>query len=364
MFITHSSFIFPGVVDVESLERLLFLDAAPFVRWHEGFAGRIGSELLFSGLDLEMIEGMKKLDRSAQITSRLLAQLKLAGVRQGYTIIGSARGASGQWETFHESFLRRGKVSARTSPLTTAGGIATSSMQVGEIGGASLTASMTCSSSLHAIIQAARVLKCGEYSEVVAGGVEAPLTSFTYAQFDALRLLAKKEEAFPSKPLLKKRRNQLILSEGGGLFAMSASKASKFKIAGWGEAREGEVSMTSFPADSLRSAMRKALMMAGVDRPDLIVAHAPGTIQGDQGELAVVVNEFGPAVPVLSTKALTGHTLGASGAISLVFAMHIMEHGLSDGNAFGIQKIKPRNVLINATGFGGNAASIFVTFNP
>ena len=81
--------------------------------------------------------------------------------------------------------------------------------------------------------------------------------------------------------------------------------------------------------------------------PDAVVPHAPGTKGGDEAERAALLMEFGAPVAVHSAKQLTGHTFGASGPLGLDFACSLLEDGYE-------------RLMVNATGFGGNAVSVIV----
>ena len=107
--------------------------------------------------------------------------------------------------------------------------------------------------------------------------------------------------------------------------------------------------------------MRAALATSST--PDLVVAHAPGTRRGDAAELAALQAVFAQGVPeVTSLKWATGHTFGASGPLALAGALQMMEHGTAVGLPYGKPAggRRPKAVLTNATGFGGNAVSVVV----
>ena len=113
---------------------------------------------------------------------------------------------------------------------------------------------------------------------------------------------------------------------------------------------------------SMQSAIDKIKPM-----PDLILAHAPGTLKGDRAELNAVIHVFGEKYPpLLSSKYLTGHTYGASSALNAELAitlfnenfLHVLPYDSYVPNA---KIANPANILINATGFGGSAASLIVS---
>ena len=112
--------------------------------------------------------------------------------------------------------------------------------------------------------------------------------------------------------------------------------------------------------------MTMALKNIDKGKVDVIVMHAPGTLQGDKSELAAVKSVFRKQIPhLISTKHHSGHTLGASGGISLDLAIEMIQRQSVVSFPYSniaIQKpsIVPKTVLINAVGFGGNAVSITI----
>ncbi|MCH2199740.1 MAG: hypothetical protein MK081_13255 [Flavobacteriales bacterium] len=360
MFIDDISFTFPGADSFESLTQLLRAKAAPFISWKEKVAGRIDdSSWKEIAEHLNDPRAFHKLDRTAKMAAVLLNPLRNSSIDSVF--IGSARGATETWEKAHASMLEKGSVPVKTSPLTTLGNLASNAAAQNRLNVSSLTSSMTCGSGLQSLINGLKLMEGGVLNCFVAGGVEAPLTDFTYAQFEALGLLASAESEFPSKPLAKKRSNQLVLSEGGVLARIS-KKASPFRVSAYGEATETTVSPTAFASKAMHDSMEMAISKAGI-QPDLIIAHAPGTVKGDQGELKAIQELFGEKMPVFSTKGYTGHTLGASGMVSVVFAMHFLNLGkLPEMRLFpDLAGERVNSVLINVTGFGGNSISLMLS---
>lgn len=335
------------------IDRTRSLGKAPFLQWNNFWAGRI--EESFTDYPRAIIQQ----DRVVQIAVDLVKSFSEA--KPEAVFIGTARGATATLEEAHAGFLKTGKVPPRTSPLTTLGNVASAAAQFAGLEAKVASISMTCSSGLHAIVDAVDwVEKNG--GVVLAGGVEAPLTDFTRAQFEALRLLTDDQEDWPCQPLTGKTKNQLVLAEGGAVFQLSLHPGPA-EIKGYGEAASVTDTSTSFAGEAIEAAMRQACVKANWDKPDLIIAHAPGTIKGDEEELEVIQKVFGDAQAVCSTKSITGHTLGASGPISMAFALDILEdQSLLDSIPFkmGVIKSPMKRALINATGFGGNAISIAI----
>ena len=142
-----------------------------------------------------------------------------------------------------------------------------------------------------------------------------------------------------------------------------SSSASSIELLGYGESWAKPVHGLSFATESLKSSMSKALKMADVDEVDLVLAHAAGTIQGDQEEMMAIHTVLGEETSVLPTKWFTGHSLGASGNVSMVMAKYIFDYGVFtvpyDYNG-AIGKKGVETIMINATGFGGNSATVIL----
>jgi 3-oxoacyl-(acyl-carrier-protein) synthase len=273
------------------------------------------------------------------------------------------------WEAAYAEFVRTGQVAPATSPFTTLGNISSWVGQHLGTRGYRGEHSVTCSTALHAVANAVAWLRAGMAERFLAGAAEAPLTPFGLAQLRALRIYSSAETGatWPCQPLLAKTRNTLVLGEGAACFALERRPAHPplAWIAGLGFAQEAIDSPTGIdPAGSgFYAAMEQALGDSAAP-PDLIIAHAPGTRQGDAAELAAISRLFGAGhPPVVSTKYCQGHTFGASGGLSLELALLYLNGELSaplplTAGQWGGGAI--RRVLVNSAGFGGNCVSILL----
>lgn len=287
--------------------------------------------------------------------------------------LGSSRGATQLFEKYHKNFVQNkdDRLTPLVSPTTTLGNI--SSWVAYDIGskGASFSHSITCSTALHSILNGIAWLTSGMTTKFMAGGAEAPLSDFTIAQMRALRIYSEEKGSFPSLPIEKnKTTNSLVLGEAAAVFCLEKDKGQhrQATIQGFGfstELIEHNVSLSA-EAECLKEAMKMALKNANLETVDSIVMHAPGTLKGDESEYKAIQHLFGEKIPhLISTKYTTGHTFGASGAISIELAILMLKNkklinlpyeSLSVGN-----KNKPTNIMVNATGFGGNAVSIILS---
>ncbi len=282
--------------------------------------------------------------------------------------IGSSRGATGLWESFFQQHTE-GKIPPLTSPTTTLGNISSWVAYHLGIQGLTMSHSVTCSTALHAILNGVVWLESGRCEQFLAGGSEAPLTDFTIAQMRALRIYAPKEAAdYPCRALdLQSVSNTMVLGEGAACFALERNSEQPLAwIAGIGFSNEKIQTATSISGEGLAQSMRMALREAELDSVDVIVCHAPGTRLGDAVEIQAIEQIFGKNIPWLtSNKWKIGHTLGASGALSLEMALLMIQHNRVIeipylAASFGKRPKHIETVLVNAAGFGGNAVSIIL----
>lgn len=177
--------------------------------------------------------------------------------------------------------------------------------------GPAWTISTACSSSAKALASAARLLRAGIVDAVIAGGADS-LCRFTVEGFTAL------ESVSPARcNPFSRNRNGINIGEGAALFLMTR-EPGPVHLAGWGETSDAHhVSAPEPQGIGAIAAVRQALGRAGVaaSQVDYINLHGTATRQNDAMESLAAATVFGGDMPVSSTKPLTGHTLGAAGAI-------------------------------------------------
>ena len=245
------------------------------------------------------------------------------------------------------------------------------------ISGPAYVHSSACASSAKAMASAARLINMGLCDAVISGGVDT-LCDFTLAGFSALDALS----STACNPL-SVHRCGINIGEGAALFIMSKQPAS-VALCGWGESSDAyHVSAPDPQGRGAMMAIHQALQRAAInaDQIDYINLHGTATLQNDAMESHVIATLFGTALPVSSSKALTGHALGAASAIEAGLCWLTLQdnntHGqlpphLWDAQAdpalpplrvvcHGDALERPaRYVLSNSFAFGGsNAALIF-----
>lgn len=323
---------------------------------------------------------LARADRSVQLAclagERATAALTEEARRQLVVFSGSSRGPAAAWEARHLGYVHSGMLPPATSPETTLGRQA--SALAAHLGaGQGQGISMTCSSAAYAIANAAAWLRSGMACIALAGGTEAPLTPFTLAQMHALGIYAHHtaDDGLPCKPF-DTAQNSFVLGEAAAyvLLQTEPGPAPLARLLAIGTAAEVPPSLTGIQPQgtALAAALRQALaqLPAGV-LPQAILAHAPGTLQGDRAELNAITAAWPTAElpPVVSVKWFTGHTLGASPAVSLFAGLEVLAgrlplHSLAlpgevpQGGPLPYEQL--RCIAVLSAGFGGNAAAMVV----
>ncbi|TNE30489.1 MAG: hypothetical protein EP346_03650 [Bacteroidetes bacterium] len=312
----------------------------------------------------------RKLDRSTQLALFASQQLSRLKKDQSTLIaIGSSRGATETWEKAYENYTDSGASHLLDSPTTTAGQLASNVGAYLQMNShVDIDQSITCASGLRAVADACAWLNAGFVSQAIAGGAEAPITPFTLSQMKALKIVGGEGE-WPCRALDPNlNTNTMVLGEGSVLLHLSTEALEDAaRIVGVGFGTETGMSATGLSPDGqcLQSSMKMACKIAGWEKPDAIIAHAPGTIKGDRSEIAGIHTLFGEEIPVTSSKYLTGHCFGSSGPVSIWMAIQMMKNNrwMRPDWAPQHEPETLNRIIVNAVGFGANAVSLAIEYN-
>jgi len=234
-------------------------------------------------------------------------------------------------------------------------------------------------------VEAVRLLRANEADVVVCGCSEAPLFPTLADTFGNARALARgwDDPTAASRPF-DRRRNGLVLGEGAGVFVLERAAhadargaAGYADVLGWGATNDAHHPTTPRPDGSgAAECMRRALSDAGIAGPDVgyLNAHGTSTKLGDLAEATAIRTVFGTqSPPVSSSKAVTGHMLGASGVVESAASVMAMLHGLLppthnlddpdpacelDHIRKGPRAVEVDHVMSNSFGFGGHNISL------
>ncbi|OBX26078.1 3-oxoacyl-(acyl-carrier-protein) synthase [Gelidibacter algens] len=295
--------------------------------------------------------------------------------------IGSSRGATELFEKYHAEFLKQGRAKTLSSPTTTLGNISSWVAHDLQTQGPEISHSITCSTALHALLNGVAWINSGMCDKFLVGGSEAPLTAFTVAQMQALKIYAplssqiNESESgtadvyYPCRSLdLNKTGNSMVLGEAAAMACLEKGNSQKAlaTIIGVGyatELLEHNVSVSS-DAKCFQRSMKMALGTLNPDAVDIIITHTPGTLKGDSSEINAIKTLFCNKIPALTTnKWKIGHSLGASGLLNVEMAVLMLQHQTFIPVPFIEEKKPERNktIMVNAVGFGGNAVSILIS---
>ncbi|HEY7241475.1 MAG TPA: beta-ketoacyl-ACP synthase II [Burkholderiales bacterium] len=250
---------------------------------------------------------------------------------------GSGMGGLPLIESMHDELKANGP--RRISPFFIPGSIInmTAGLLSIEIGakGPNLAMVTACTTSTHCIGEAAKSIRYGEADVMIAGGSEATVTELAIGGFASARALSTRNDdpAGASRPW-DKDRDGFVLGEGAGAVVLEEYEHAKARgakiyceLVGYGVSADAH-HMTAPPEDGDGGfrAMRNALKDAGLEAAgvDYINAHGTSTPLGDLAETLAVKKLLGARaakVAVNSTKSMTGHLLGAAGAVEAVFSI-------------------------------------------
>lgn len=242
-----------------------------------------------------------------------------------------------------------------------------------------------CASSNTALINAFDTIRLGKAKIMIAGGSEAAITAASVGGFNASQALSKRnEEPEKASRPFDKNRDGFVIGEGAGAliledldYAIARGATIYAEIVGGGMAADA-YHLTGTPENGFGAAlgMQKALNEAGITakKVDYVNAHATSTPQGDSSELTAIREVFGNhPVAISATKSMTGHLLGAAGAVESIITVLALKNdiipptintteideAMTDLNiVLGNSVRKKVNYALNNTfGFGGHTAS-------
>jgi len=246
-----------------------------------------------------------------------------------------------------------------------------------------------CSTGAHAIGDASRIIKYGSADVMIAGGAEAAICEIGIAGFNAARALSTKRGDDPkaaSRPY-DADRDGFVMGEGAGIVVLEEYEHAKARgakiyaeVLGYGMSGDAyHITAPSEDGEGGERSMRAALADAGLEPKDLDYINAHGTsTMADTIELGAVERMLGDAaskVTMSSTKSMTGHLLGAAGAIEAIFAILAVRDNVCPPTinldnpaveskvdlAPNAKREKTVKVaLSNSFGFGGTNASVIV----
>ncbi|OUM83955.1 beta-ketoacyl-ACP synthase II [Caldibacillus debilis] len=309
--------------------------------------------------------------------------------------IGSGIGGMETYERQFETFLQRGyrRVSPFFVPMMipdmAAGQV---SILLGAKGVNSCTVT-ACATGTNSIGDAFKVIQRGDADVMITGGTEAPITKIAIAGFCANTALTTNPDPNTASRPFDKNRDGFVMGEGAGIVVLeelnhALKRGAKIyaEIVGYGSTGDAYHITAPAPAgEGGARAMKMALDDAGVspEEVDYINAHGTSTEYNDKFETMAIKTVFGEhayKIPVSSTKSMTGHLLGATGAVEAIFTALAIKEGVIpptmnyetpdpecdlDYVPNEARKKDVRVAISNSFGFGGhNATIVLKKFEP
>jgi len=255
-------------------------------------------------------------------------------------VIGSGIGGLPMIENTHTEYTNRGP--RRISPFFVPASII--NMTAGHVSmrygfkGPNIAIVTACTTGLHCIGEAGRMIEYGDADVMIAGGSEATVSPLGIGGFAAMRALSTRNDdpATASRPW-DKDRDGFVLGEGGGVMVLEEYEHAKARgakiyaeLAGFGMSADAG-HMTAPNMDGPRRAMLSAMRNASVnaDQVDYLNAHGTSTPLGDVNEtnaIKAALGDHAKRVVVNSTKSMTGHLLGGAGGLESVFTVLALHH--------------------------------------
>lgn len=306
-------------------------------------------------------------------------------------IIGSGIGGIETLEQQHRVLIERGP--ARISPFFVP--MMISDMASGQLSivfgakGPNFATVSACASGAHAIGEAYRMVADGIVDLVLAGGSESPLTPLALGGFCSMKALSTRNDdpEHASRPF-DQERDGFVMAEGAGTVVLESWEHAQRRgaeilaeVIGYGSTADAyHVTAPEPTGEGAARAMRRALEDAGIapTEVDYINAHGTSTPLNDKGETQAIRNVFGDhakRLAVSSTKSMTGHLLGAAGAIEMVACVMALRDGVIpptinyqvpdpecdlDYVPNQARRCALQIALSNSLGFGGHNVSLLV----
>ncbi|MCB0873658.1 MAG: beta-ketoacyl-ACP synthase II [Thermoleophilia bacterium] len=352
----------------------------------------------FDPLEFVDRKSARRMDRCSQLAvaaARLALQdadltISDADSTRAGAVVATGNGGNLSYEQQHRTFLERG--ADRVSPLTVSliiGNMAAGhvSMQIG-LRGPLLSVVTACASSLHAIGEAAEIIRAGEADVMLAGGSEAPVTPFGLGMLDASRAMSRRNDApeRASRPF-DRDRDGFVLGEAGAILvlerwdrAIDRGAPILCEFAAYGATGDAHHVTEPSPDGAQQArAMRIAMAKGGLTPDDIdhVNAHATSTNVGDAAEVRSIITALGAdragGVAVNATKSMHGHCIAGTGALESALTALAIHHGEIPGT-INLENLDPECVgvdhvtasrkqsidgaLCSGFGFGGHNAVV------
>lgn len=305
-------------------------------------------------------------------------------------IVGSGIGGIGTIEKEHETLMEKGP--NRIRPLLIPmiiGNMAAGNIAIKYGAKGVCTAVVTaCATSNNCIGEGYRMIQNGTADIIITGGTEACITPLSIGGFISLTALSKSDDPKRASIPFDKERNGFVMGEGSGIVILESLEHAKKRnakiyseIVGYGSTCDAyHITSVDPEGEGAATAMKLAIEEAGIDKSEVsyINAHGTSTVSNDKGETIAIKRLFGETakkIPVSSTKSMTGHLLGAAGAVEAIACIKAIQDGIIpptigyrekdeecdlDYVPNEARKADVKYAMSNSFGFGGHNAVILL----
>ncbi|MEY8000790.1 beta-ketoacyl-ACP synthase II [Clostridium sp. Mt-5] len=305
-------------------------------------------------------------------------------------LVGSGIGGIGTIEKEHSTLIEKGpnKIRPLFIPMII-GNMAAGNIAI-KFGakGICTTVVSACATGTNAIGEAYKIIEDGRADVMIAGGAEASITPLSISGFISLTALSRSSDPKRASIPFDRERGGFVMGEGSGIVIMESLEHAQNRkahiysqIVGYGSTCDAyHITSVAPDGEGPARAMEMAIEEAGIDKKEVsyINAHGTGTISNDKSETKAIKKVFGDLakdIPVSSTKSMTGHLLGAAGAIEAIICVKSMEDNYLPPTIGYSEKdeecdldyipnkgrdVEVKYTMSNSLGFGGHNAVILL----
>jgi len=256
--------------------------------------------------------------------------------------------------------------------------------------GPNFSLASACATGTNAVGEAAEIIRRGAADAMIAGAAEAAIVSVAIAGLNVMGALsARNDEPEKASRPFDKERDGFLMAEGGGILILESLEHAQARgadilceFSGYGVSDDAyHISAPAEDGAGAALSMRLALENAGLGAGDIgyINAHGTSTTLNDKGETVAIKTVFGEQaykIPISSTKSMTGHLLGASGALEAVVCAQVLRENILpptinyefpdpvcdlDYVPNRARTARPKHVMSNSFGFGGHNATLILS---
>ncbi len=358
----------------------------------KGFSG----EALFGSREARRMDRFTQLALASSLQAVENARLEINDANRDRigVIIGTAIGGMETLFENMQTFIHKGP--SRVSPFmvpmmlpdTAAGMVA---IQLG-VRGPNMAVVTACATGTNAVGEAAESIRRGQADVILAGGAEAAVIPLAISALGVMTALSSRNDPLHTSRPFDRERDGFVIGEGAAVlvlesleYALARGATILAEVSGYGSTNDAyHITAPTENGDGAALCMQNALANAGFEthQIDYINAHGTSTMLNDKSEtnaIKFVFGELGYQIPISSTKSMTGHLLGASGAVEALICVKVLEEQILpptinyeypdpdcdlDYVPNTARRADVTHIMSNSFGFGGHNATIIISQYP